>query len=262
MTTVLVRGSGDVGSAVAHLLFREGFAVIVHDRARPSHPRRGMAVCDALYEGNVTLAGLLAKRARDPADAIPMLGCRRAIPVTDGDLAELAQAVRPAVLVDARMRKRAVPEAQSGLAPLTIGLGPNFTASKNVDIAIETGWGESLGQPIYAGSTRSLAGDPKPLGGHSRDRFVYSPTAGLFTTSKTIGNRVEAGEVVALVGEVAIHAPMSGILRGISHDGAEVEARAKIVEVDPTNGNASAFGLGERPLRIAQGVLQAIRSRQ
>ena len=50
-TVVLVRGSGDVGSAVAHLLFAQGSSVVIHDIALPAAPRRGMAFSDAIFEG-------------------------------------------------------------------------------------------------------------------------------------------------------------------------------------------------------------------
>jgi hypothetical protein len=46
-----------------------------------------------------------------------------------------ARAADWSAVIDARMRKRAVPEGQRGLAPLTIGLGPNFIAGENVDVA-------------------------------------------------------------------------------------------------------------------------------
>jgi xanthine dehydrogenase accessory factor len=39
----LVRGVGDIGSAVAHLVFREGYAVVLHDEPAPTTTKRGMA---------------------------------------------------------------------------------------------------------------------------------------------------------------------------------------------------------------------------
>jgi saccharopine dehydrogenase-like NADP-dependent oxidoreductase len=33
MKNIFVRGSGDVGSAAAHALFMDGFAVLIHDSA-------------------------------------------------------------------------------------------------------------------------------------------------------------------------------------------------------------------------------------
>jgi xanthine dehydrogenase accessory factor len=45
-------------------------------------------------------------------------------------------------LIDPRVRKRAVPERLRGMAPLTIGLGPNFVAGETVDLAIESTYAE------------------------------------------------------------------------------------------------------------------------
>ena len=58
-----------------------------------------------------------------------------------------------------------------------------------------------------------------------------------------------------------LRAPLSGWLRGLAHDGARVEPGNKIVEVDPL-GTTPRRGLGERPRRIAEGVLQAIEQRR
>jgi len=38
---ILVRGVGDIGSAVAHRLFREGYGVVIHDDPKPTMTRRG-----------------------------------------------------------------------------------------------------------------------------------------------------------------------------------------------------------------------------
>jgi xanthine dehydrogenase accessory factor len=50
-TRVLVRGVGDVGSAVAVVLFRAGFAAALHDEPSPTAMRRGMAFADAVFDG-------------------------------------------------------------------------------------------------------------------------------------------------------------------------------------------------------------------
>ena len=258
MSTVLVRGTGDVGSAVATLLYREGHAVVVHDSPAPSHARRGMALCDALYAHTAELDGVLAKHARDPRALPRMLECRRAVPVTDAPLDDVLAEVRPEVVVDARMRKRSRGDAERRLAPLVIGLGPGCDAGVDVDVAIETQWGDDLGAIVRRGPTRPLSGEPQPIAGHARDRVVYAPADGTFRTSLRIGDAVVAGREVARVGDVPIVAPLSGCLRGLAHDGAAVHAGAKVVEVDPRGDAAAAHGVGERPRRIAQGVLAAI----
>ena len=67
-----------------------------------------------------------------------MTACGRAIPMVRVDLPATLAAIRPDVLIDARMRKREIPERQAGLAPLTIGLGPNFLAGLSTDLVVET----------------------------------------------------------------------------------------------------------------------------
>jgi xanthine dehydrogenase accessory factor len=144
------------------------------------------------------------------------------------------------------------------MAPLTIGLGPNFVAGQTVDLAIETMWGERLGAIIEAGSTMPLAGEPRPIGGVGRARFVYAPAGGRFETSARIGDRVEESAVIATIGEIGLRAPISGVIRGLTRNGVEVAIRTKVIEVDPRGNPAAAFGLGERPRRIAEGVLKAL----
>lgn len=254
---VLVRGMGDVGSAVAHRLFVAGCAVAIHDVPYPATTRRTMAFTDAVFDGAATLAGVTATRVEDAGALATLLDAHRAIPVSVGDFQAVLRAMRPTALVDGRMRKRATPEPQRGLAALTIGLGPGFVAGENADLAVETSW-EALGEVVHHGPTRPLAGGPRPIAGHGRDRFVYAPVAGRFTTACRIGEPVTAGQVVAHIGATPLAAPLTGVLRGLTHDDVPVAAGTKVVEVDPRGAGAVPGGIGERPGRIADGVLAAL----
>lgn len=260
MARVLIRGSGDVGSAVAHVLRRNDHDVVVHDVALPAAPRRRMAFADAIFDGSCELAGVRGRRV----DAIEELRAGAApgeLLLTTAPLDRVLAALRPDVLVDARMRKRAQPEPQRDLAPLTIGLGPNFVAGETTHLAIETQWGEHLGAVVESGPTRRLGGEPRAFEGHGRGRFVYAPVAGVMHTQAHIAQRVSAGERVAAIGDEPLLAPLDGILRGLVHDGVPVPQGAKVLEVDPRGDPAKVSGIGERPRRIAEGVLAAIRSR-
>jgi xanthine dehydrogenase accessory factor len=258
MALVLIRGSGDVGSAVALRLREAGHRVVVHDEPRPAHARRGMALTDAFFEGAASFGGVRAKRARRVEDVPRMADCGHAIPISDADFAEVAAALRPDALVDARMRKHAAPEPLRGLARLAVGLGPGFVAGENADVVVETAWGDALGTVIRAGGARPLDGEPRAIDGHGRDRYVYAAVAGMFRTAHAIGDAVECGEEVATIAGSPVRAPLAGILRGLTHDGAEVRAGAKVLEVDPRGDPAAAFGVGERPDRIAAGVVAAV----
>jgi xanthine dehydrogenase accessory factor len=256
---VLIRGSNDVASAVAHRLFREGYGVVIHDDPKPSVTRRKMAFADAIFDGEVTLEGITAKRM-EGVNLRSELISPTFIPVVVSDLIRLVKKLRPQVLVDARMRKHKKPSRQFSLAPLIIGLGPNFSAGRNVHIAIETARGDYLGQVIQDGPTLPLEGDPISFEGHARDRYVYAPLTGQFSTRFQVGDQVISGQVVAMINETPLTAPISGVLRGITHDDVPVEQHTKIIEIDPRGEQAQITGIGERPARIADGVLTAIQT--
>jgi xanthine dehydrogenase accessory factor len=259
--TVLIRGCGDVGSAVAHRLFEAGYRVAIHDDPRPAHTRRGMAFTDALFERKAELSGVLAKHQRDCTGVITMMDCGKALPVASGDFAEALSVLRPHILIDARMRKRSIPGTLRGQAPVTVGLGPNFVAGENVDVAVETAWGNHLGSVLRQGTTRPLEGEPKEIQGHARDRYIYAPASGLFVTAHEIGARVEQGQEVARIGSRVLAAPLSGRLRGLTHSDVHVEQGSKVIEIDPRGDDADIYGISERPRRIAEGVLSALQSR-
>ena len=257
MTLCLVRGCGDIGSAVAHALFSAGHAVLIHDIAAPSFARRGMAYTDTMYGGSATLDGVAARRTSDNFSIRWMLERREEIPLTAEGFAKILEHLRPRALIDARMNKRSIPERQAGLAPLTIGLGPNFIAGETTDLVVDTAW-EDLGRILAAGSSRPLSGEPRPIDGFGRERYVYAPADGRFETDCAIGAGVAKGQAIACIGGEIIRAPLDGCLRGLSHAGAAVKAGTKVVEVDPRGDPAKAFGIAERPGKLALAVLAAV----
>jgi xanthine dehydrogenase accessory factor len=255
-TDILIRGTGEIASAVALYLVRAGLRVALQSSRPPIAIRRRMAFCDAYFSGRAELEGVWARRQDRPGAVeddwrggeIPLLTC---------DF-RAALAVRGwAVLVDARMNKQIVPERQIGLAPLVIGMGPGCTIGANVDVAVETSW-DDLGRIVRGGSTLPLAGEPRAVLGQARSRFRYAPQAGVLRVVAAIGQRVRQAEVVALVGEAPVAAPFDGIVRGIAHDGVPVEKGNKIAEIDPRPDGVSLTGIDERPRRIAEAVRDVV----
>jgi xanthine dehydrogenase accessory factor len=261
---VVVLGCGDVGSAVAHALHRAGCATVLIDDADPAWPRRGMAYVDAWYLGNVELAGVTACFCASVRSVPVVLERGEMIAATTWSWRGVAAALAPIALVDARVAKRSTPARLKPHAPsplLTIGLGPGYRVGEHVDVAIETAWGARLGSVVEEGGTLAFSGDPRVVGGAGRERFVYAPVGGRFNTACKIGDRVSAGERIAALGGVAIAAPLAGVLRGLSARGARIVPGQKVVEVDPRGDPALCFGLGERPRRIAAGVVEALAMR-
>ncbi|HEY2817911.1 MAG TPA: hypothetical protein VGK44_12370 [Casimicrobiaceae bacterium] len=256
----IVIGCGDVGSAVAHALHRAGCAVVLIDQADPPWTRRGMAYTDAWYVGAASLAGVDACFCASVRSIPFVLDRRDMVAATTWSWQGVAAALLPIAIVDARVIKRRAPASlKQGAALLTIGLGPGFVAGVHADIAIETAWGSDLGAVLEAGMTKPFEGEPRRIGGAGRERYVYAPRAGRFHTERGIGECVVAGDDVATLDGEPITAPLSGALRGLSARGARVSIGQKIVEVDPRGEPSLCFGLGERPQRIASGVLEALR---
>jgi xanthine dehydrogenase accessory factor len=255
---VLVRGVGDIGSAVAHRLFRAGYAVAINEDPRPATPRRGMAFADAVFDGEAVLDEVRAISVDTVEQVVRALDRRDAVPVHVGPWAPLLAALGHRVLVDARMRKHAAPEVQIGFAELTVGLGPALVAGRHAHVVIETSW-DGLGAVITAGASRPLAGEPRAIAGHARDRYVYAPAAGLFRTNARIGDTVRAGQEIAEIGAVVLGAPLDGVLRGLTHDNVPVTVGTKVREVDPLGRVEDVRGIAERPGRIADSVLSVIR---
>src|SRR5215470_12737291 len=107
---VLVRGVGDIGSAIAHRLFREGYEVVIHDDPQPTTTRRGMAFADAVFVGRASLEAVEGILCNDWQHIERSLVEHATIPIYTRPLGPLLAALAPKVLVDARMRKHSAPE--------------------------------------------------------------------------------------------------------------------------------------------------------
>ena len=253
---ILIRGTGEIASAVAHHLVGGGCRVALQSSRPPIAIRRRMAFSDAFFDGRAELDGLCARRL-DSGAAMAATWAAGEVPLLAMDF-QAAMAARPwAVLVDARMNKQQAPECQLGLAPLVVGMGPGCAIGLNVDVAVETSWDE-LGKVVRSGSTLKLAGEPRAVLGQARSRFRYAPVAGILRAEADIGQRVIMGQVVARIGDMVVEAPFDGILRGLTHDGVPVEKGNKIAEIDPRPGEVKLAGIDERPRRIAQAVAAII----
>jgi xanthine dehydrogenase accessory factor len=256
---IWIKGAGDIGSAIAHLLRREGLAPILVERPAPVVSRRRMAFASALHEGELVLEGVRGVRCTGLEAALACLAEEDCVPVLEREEVEAPEGLSPAVVVDARMRKKEQPPPQIEEAPLVIGIGPGFEAGVHAHAAVESNWGEQLGRVIREGAAMAYTGQPREVEGFARERYLYAPHAGIFRTRHDVTDRVEAGGIVGQVDDTPLRAAIAGILRGVAHDGVAVTQGAKLAEVDPRGEARYCVGISERPGRIADGVLSAMR---
>ena len=92
--------------------------------------------------------------------------------IVDPDGASIT-ALKPDVVVDAILAKKNLGTNRS-MAPLTVGLGPGFTAGVDVDIVIETMRGHNLGRIIREGSAIPNTGIPGNIGGYTAERVIHA----------------------------------------------------------------------------------------
>lgn len=87
---------------------------------------------------------------------------------------------------------------------------------------------------------------------------MRAPAEGIFKGCRAIGDVVTAGETVATINGVPMKAGISGVLRGLLHDGLKVTPGMKAGDVDPRGERDYCFTISDKARAIAGGVLEAI----
>ena len=178
--------------------------------------------------------------------------------------------LQPKVIVDAILAKRNLGTNRK-MAPLTIALGPGFTAGEDVDVVIETKRGHNLGRVIREGCAYPNTGIPGIIGGYGAERVIHAPAAGILKNKSKIGDIVEKDQVIAIIEEIGstegknektqveVTATLSGLLRGLIRDNYSVTKGFKIADIDPRKEElANCFTISDKARCIAGSVLEVI----
>ncbi len=253
---VWIKGGGDLATGVAHRVHRAGMRVVITELPQPLTVRRAVAFSSAVWEGSMALEGVEARLASDLRAAEVLLS-QSIIPLLVDPTGATARSLSPDVAVDARIAKHNLDTTLDD-APLVIGLGPGFIAGREVHAVIETMRGHDLGRVILQGSAAPDTGQPAPVQGHSQDRLLRAPCAGLFHGQLCIGDPVEIGQLVADVGGQPVKASIAGVVRGLLHDGLAVQQGLKVGDVDPRGIVAHCFSISDKARAVGGGVLEAI----
>ena len=252
---VVIKGAGEVASGVAHVLFKEGMRVVMTEIPKPTTERRTVAFSEAVYSGEVEVGGVMAKRVGE--EEIFETLDKAKIPIVVDPRGEIIDKLHPDVVVDGIMAKRNVGTKITD-AKAVIGLGPGFTAGKDVHAVVETLKGPSLGRVIYEGKAQPSTGIPYNISGYTSERALKAPVDGVVKPIKRIGEPIKADDVVAMVDNKPVRAGISGTLRGMVKDGLQVSRGQKLGDIDPRG--ISEFTIDDRVLTIAGGVLEATHS--
>ena len=255
---VLLRGGGDLATGVAARLWHSGFQVVVAEMEQPLAVRRLVSLAEAVFEGEVIVEDLRGLRAEQASATHEILG-QGAIPVLVDPTAESRHELAPVAIVDARMTKSA-PSLPLNSASMMVGLGPGFTAGKDVHAVVETKRGHRMGRVYWEGPTQPDTGVADLVNGKDVERVLRAPADGKFEPIAEIGSLVASGVRLAEINAVQIVAPFDGALRGLMHGGIEVSAGTKVGDIDPRGDLSVCYLISDKSLAVGGGVLEALLS--
>lgn len=253
---ILIKGAGDLATGIASRLYGAGHQILMTEIAVPLTVRRTVALSRAVYEGKAEveeLAGFLAD-SRERAEEI--MG-RGDIAVMVDPEAKCREWYRPDVIVDAILAKRNLGTWITD-APFVVGVGPGFEAGVDCHCVIETKRGHTLGNIIWRGGAIPNTGIPGNVGGYTLERLIRASADGQMEPKARIGDCVEKGQIVALTGGKPVYAQMSGIIRGMLQEGAQVTKDLKVGDIDARAELSHCYTISDKARAIGGGALEAV----
>ena len=252
-----IKGAGEMASGIAVRLKRAGFnRIFMMERENPLAVRRMVSFCEVIYDGRSIVEGIEAVLARDEHEIFKAWEKERIAVIVDPRWTVPAK-IKAQVVIDAIIAKKNL-GTTLGDAPFVIGLGPGFTAQVDVHRVIETKRGHDLGRVIDKGSALPDTGIPGSIGGHTVDRILRAPTAGVFDGKLKIGDMVRAGEIVGDIDGREVIVKLDGVLRGLIREGTKVRAGIKIGDIDPRGEVEYCSTVSDKSRAIGGAVLEAI----
>lgn len=258
---IVVRGGGDIATGTIYKLKKCGFSVLILEIAHPSAIRRNVAFSEAVYEGHSKVEDMECFLAKDEDEAEHFLKEDKLTMLIDPK-GNCLKRFKPVVVVDAILAKKNLGTTRD-MAPITIALGPGFTAGQDCDAVVETMRGHKLGRVIYEGKAIANTSVPGMIGGYAAERVIHAPAAGILHNIAKITDIVEEGQPIAWIEETdgtrtEVPASLSGLLRGLIREGYPVTKGFKMADIDPRlNEYENCFTISDKARCIAGGVVEA-----
>ncbi|MBI9101354.1 MAG: EF2563 family selenium-dependent molybdenum hydroxylase system protein [Spirochaetales bacterium] len=253
---VVVRGGGDIASGTIARLHRSGYKVVVLEIEAPTVIRSTVSFAQAIYDGEIMVEDIPAVKSEGLKDIRKVLAEAK-IPVVIDPEAKLVTALKPVALIDGILAKKNI-GTRRDMAPAVIALGPGFEAGLDVDAVIETMRGHNLGRVILQGKPMKNTGVPGNIGGYDKERVIRAPSKGKMKPKKTIGDLVQKGDLLAVIGTIEIRAEIDGVIRGMLKEGLPVTEGFKIGDIDPRGVVENCFSISDKARAVGGGSLEAL----
>jgi len=255
--SILIKGAGEVATAIAHKLSTSGFNILITELETPLAIHRGTSFSEAVWEKEKEVEGVIAKFV-DSVKNIKDVWYENKVPLMiDPTLGKALSFMKPDVLIDATMVKRN-PETRLDYAPLVIGVGPGFEVGVHANLVVETNNFDQIGKVITSGTALPDTGIPLEIGGHTFKRVLRNSVGGNFEIIKDMGSLVKKEDIVAKVNGELLKAQIDGCVRAILRSGIFVKPGTKLCEIDPRSDTELYKIIRARMRTIAGGVLEAV----
>ena len=228
---IVIRGGGDLATGVVQKFYRAGFDVVILETPAPTAIRRRVTLCEAVHDTEARVEDIVCRKVANPGQ---LEDCWKVgiVPLLIDPKGDSICEIMPCAVIDAILAKRNT-GTNMEMAKITIALGPDFCAGKDVHAVIETARGHDLGRLILQGYAKPNTGIPGEIGGKSTKRVLRAPSCGIVLAKKNIGEIVKQGEALFTVDGQEAYAPFDGLVRGMIRNGMDVQKGMKIADIDP-----------------------------
>lgn len=253
--TILIRGAGEMASAIAVRLYRANFRQIcMVDLENPLCVRRLVSFCPALLDGTATVEGVVAGKARTFSEVNALWQDQQIAVMLASDWQQ-ARAPRPDIVVDAILAKKNLGTGRHD-GDLVIALGPGFEAGIDCHQVIETNRGHDLGRIMDSGTAHPNTGIPGAISGETARRILRAPCDGVFHGHTEIGAFLHKGEIAGYVGDQPVRAEIDGMIRGLIRTRTEVTSGLKLGDIDPRGDKSYCTTISDKARAISGSVLE------
>lgn len=252
----VIKGAGDIASGIALRLKHAKFDIVMTDLKYPTAIRRTVCFSQAIVNGSMTVEDVTAENAQE-IDDIKSVIIKGNIAVIADENADCIKELKPDIVIDAILAKKNLGTKITD-ASAVIAVGPGFEAGVDCDAVVETQRGHSLGRVFLKGRASENTGIPGSIEGYTVERIVRAVKDGIFRPVCSIGDVVEADQIVAYVDENPVKCHISGVLRGILPEGTPVFKGMKSGDVDPRCKIENCYSVSDKALAVGGGVLEAV----
>jgi xanthine dehydrogenase accessory factor len=254
---VLIRGAGEMASAIAARLFRANIRrICLLDLENPLCVRRHVSFCPALQNGAASVEGIAARQARNTQEMHALWQQDRIAVMLLADWDQTGK-TRPDIVIDAILAKTNLGTTMAD-ADLVLALGPGFTAGVDCHRIIETNRGHDLGRVIDKGRAAPNTGIPGTIGGETNRRILRAPCDGFFRSTAVIGGFLHKGETVGHVQDQPVIVAIDGMIRGLIRTETKVTAGLKLGDIDPRGEQSFCYTVSDKARAISGSVLECV----